>query len=185
MVEDEDKETRRLLLNLYSAELNSHARLIIGASALFFTIVSVILEISKVNNLGYVQISIAFLSLWFVSSILWFLVMRYLAYGILAHAATVAIIGIAKGKYEDIHVAVRERALEDNILIVFPSVLFISVAKRKTKNENKNKDEPWTRKHGMSLGFLLCLFFGFVTTLILWIFIGLAPLDFFKFFIVA
>ena len=47
MATEEDKETRRLILNFYSAELNSHARLIIGASALFFTIMSVILEINK------------------------------------------------------------------------------------------------------------------------------------------
>jgi hypothetical protein len=182
MVTEEDKETRRLLSSFYSAELNSHARLIIGAAALFFTIMSVILEVSKGNNLEQVQILIAFLSLWFVSSILWFLVMRYLAYGILANAATVALIGISKGKYEDIHDAIRERALEDRILMVLPSVLFISTAERKTKNENKNDTETWKRKYGMFFGILLCLFLGIVTTWILLVFIGLDPLTLLEFY---
>jgi hypothetical protein len=155
-------DVRRLLLNFYSSELNSHARLIIGAAALFFTIVNVILDISsKVSALTAVQNIIAFISLLSVSFILWFLVMRYLAYGVLSHAVTVAVLP-AEVTYESARRAVIDRAFKEKILRCIPSYFFISFGERRS------------RMRGMGIGLVLCFLFALAITDILWTFMGLS-----------
>jgi hypothetical protein len=169
MSENENLDVRKLLLNFYSSELNAHARLIIGASVLLFTVVSITLDLKNNSDFGALQSAIAIVSFGFISSALWYLLMRNLAYGILASTSQHAV--IRNMSYEEARDEVRDAALPHRIFLLIPSRAYISVGRARSENTS------WYWRHGMFLGSILCLGLGLATTYLLCLFIGLWHYD--------
>jgi len=137
-------EIRKLLLDFYSNELNTHSRLITGFSVILFTLFGVIQKINE--NEIYAQI-IACFPFFLVSFSLWYLFFRHFFYGILANACIMK----EFTKEELIDTGTAERAVANlaskrKILHCVPFEWF----RRKKKN-----------------GVTLCIVFSFFTVILL------------------
>jgi len=76
-------QARKLLLDFYSSEINSHSRLIIGFAALLFTFLQVYQKIEVPSFLQTIVFCIFVLPL---ALALWYSFFRLLAYGMMANA---------------------------------------------------------------------------------------------------
>lgn len=149
-------ESRKVLLAFYSSELTAHARLIIGFSLILLTIIEVF---SNTYRSGFGVRFIAYSAMFFVSSGLWYLLMRDMVYGILAHCSTFAPVlpnSTLPTMLQKIQEGVTEVALtQDKILGYVPSGWFYSAT--------HEKSEPgWGRVLSFALG-------GFSTFCAIWL----------------
>lgn len=150
-------ECRRLLMDFYSSELSTHSRMIVGFSVILLTLVQIILVPDKsVFGVRY----IAYPSVFLASSALWYLFMRHLLYGVLAHSILVASLDEKSGNLlARIAQATGRDALTKKMLLVFPTSLYLSYddGKRNTRKENV-------------AGFALCIALALATTtLLIWL----------------
>ena len=82
-------QCRKLLLDSYSSQLTTHARLIIGFAIILLSLLEVKGAYLK-SPISCIQDFIIYLGIMLVASVLWFLIMRHLTYGVLTNAATFA-----------------------------------------------------------------------------------------------
>ena len=174
--EDRTIGIRKLLLDFYSSELTTHSRLIIGFSALLFTILQVVPKPIMGQSLSdtSASVALAMFGIWIVSGSLWFLLMRHISYGVLSNSTLHAEMPIPTDGSFSLHdalIAVRNDALHRNILVIFPSGLFISVDRTiEIRFLRCRVRHPWA----WILGAALCYFvFGILTTLFLAKLVGL------------
>ena len=80
-MEETEFQYRRMLLDLYSTEINTHSRLFIGLSVTLFTL----LELLRLDLVTLAETAI-YIPICLVSASLWYLLFRHLTYGALANA---------------------------------------------------------------------------------------------------
>lgn len=138
-------EVRKLLLDFYSSELQTHSSLIVGLAVILFAVLQFL-----PNMHNGVQIGIGVSLIWVISGSLWYFLMRHFSYGILCKCTIEApLTGIitTKGAVD----TVRNFAHKEKILSIFPSRCFIA----------GNTGVTW-------VGWVLCyVVFGTVTTFLL------------------
>ncbi len=154
---------RKLLLDLYSSQLTTHSRLIIGFSVVIFTLSAFFGK--DLPNYDIAKIVI-FLSVWLVSGIFWYLLMRHITYGILSQSV------LEVDLTEDIKVLdaikkVRDYTFEKRkIFGIFPTCWFISSGKKITRTHKMLglKISPY-------LGPAICVLLGLFTAIIIILFL--------------
>lgn len=152
--EMEEVECRKLLLDFYSSQLTSHARLITGVAIILFTIVQV--KLGLLSAFSIIQSGIFYSGVLIFAFPLWYLFMRHLTYGMLANAATHAN-PLGEGTVlRRIMTGVREHVLENEILGVVPSHWFLPLG----------GERLWSDR---SRGLLLCVILSLCTTIPLWV----------------
>jgi hypothetical protein len=83
--EDENEmQCRKLLLDFYSSQINTHGRLIIGFSVVLFAIVEIRISPMVANNLSALQNRILYFGIFLAGFALSYLFFRYITYGTLA-----------------------------------------------------------------------------------------------------
>ena len=150
-------ERRKLLMDFYSSELSTHSRLIVGFSVILLTLVEIILDLDKsIFGVRY----IAYPGVFLLSFALWYLFMRHLLYGVLAHSILVATLEEEnRNLLATVAQATGRDALTKKMLFVFPTSLYLSYddGKRNTRKENV-------------AGFALCIALALATTtLLIWL----------------
>lgn len=138
-------QCRKLLLDSYSSQLTTHARLIIGFAIILLTLLQVK---AGLTDLSHIQFGIIYFGIFLAAFALWFLFMRHLAYGLLVNAVTHARIeqswnGDLLGKILD---SVSSQMLKSKILYIIPSCWFYSSSRKRL------------------LGLSLCVFLALLTT---------------------
>jgi hypothetical protein len=138
-------DTRKLLLDFYSSELQTHSSLIVGLAIILFAILQFL-----PNMHNGVQIGIGLSLVWVISGSLWYFLMRHFSYGILCKCTIEApLTGIITSK--GVAETVRDFAHKEKVLSIFPSRWFIA----------GNTGVTWR-------GWVLCyVVFGTVTTFLL------------------
>lgn len=89
MGKDEDEmQCRKLLLDFYSSQINTHGTLIIGFSVVLFAIVQIRISSAIANNISVLQDWILYFGIFLAGFALYYLFLRYITYGTLAHYTT-------------------------------------------------------------------------------------------------
>jgi hypothetical protein len=137
-------EVRKLLLDFYSSELQTHSSLIVGLAVILFAVLQFL-----PNMHNGVQIGVGLSVIWVISGSLWYFLMRHFSYGILCNSAISADID---GETKPLVVAskVRDHAYKSDVLFI-PSKYFIT-----------------GKGYVKYVGWILCyVIFGTVTTFLL------------------
>jgi hypothetical protein len=163
---------RKLLLDFYASQLTTHSRLIIGFSVILFTMVGIVQKVQEnalAQNMSPFCIdpkSIASFSMVMASSILWYLVMRHVSYGVLANSVIHVPDpdeGSEANQSEEsplmpLTIMVRNHALKEKVLGL-PSCLFISSGEKITFLH-----ERFGTRGTLIIGQIVCLILGIITT---------------------
>jgi len=153
----EELQCRKLLLDSYSSQLTTHARLIIGFAIILLTLLEVKRNLQP--SISHIQFGIVYFGIFIAAFGLWFLLMRHLMYGLLVTAATLADpLGEGSSLMRILN-GINEFMLNKRFLIVFPSRLFHSTGRRRS----------WLDRLG---GVLLCAILALVTTIFALILMG-------------
>ena len=148
---------RKLLVDSYSSQLTTHARLIIGFAIILLTLLGVRPNLKQ--PISEMQLGILYFAIFLAAFGLWFLFMRHLMYGLLVHSATFASPTGEGDLYDQILNNTRERTLKKRILVVIPSCLFYSTGKKRS----------WLNR---LFGLILCIGLALLTTYLVWELIG-------------
>jgi len=167
--QNNSNEVRKLLLDFYSSEIESHSNLIIGLAVILFTALEFFPKPQNGTYVWDLQSGIGIFIIWIISGSLWFFLMRHFTYGVLCKAAIEAsFAGIIKIDSLSAAVAMRDYAFCSNVLFVFPSPLFL-----RGSGDVRLCRRAVSSKLAVSLGLALCyLGFGVVTTFLLLLLIG-------------
>jgi len=155
-----DLEYHKLLLNFYSAELNSHSRMLIGFAVILFTLAE-IAHSNLTRPVMFSQYLILVFSMVFASFAFWFILMRQLVYGVLINRIlhTEGELHSFKEAHDRVtHDTINKR---ETIFLFIPVSLFISVGSEYRK---------WYIR---PLGGFVCIFFASCTTFILFLLLNL------------
>jgi len=156
--ESSEVEVRKLLLDFYSSELESHSNLIIGLALVLLAILQIPKLLQNVTDICNPQTWIFIFTIWIISGPLWYFLMRHFSYGILCKAAIEASLEGVKINPLSVAVAVGDYAHKNSKVLGFQSKYFI--AGHKDVNSWK-------------IGYVLCYgLFGTVTTFLLLLLIG-------------
>ena len=138
-----------------------NSRLIIGFATVLFSLIAVRSHLQTTFPAS--DFLITYVLIWAISSVFWFLLMRYLVYGVLANDVTHVPFTIPTGScgIDELQAAVRNQALTERFLKCIPVVWFYSFYK-----------QPRFKRFW---GILLCLSLGCVITIILY-FLPLSPI---------
>ena len=150
-------QCRKLLVNSYSSQLTTHARLIIGFAVILLTLLQ--FRAGPNESLSGVQFGILHFAISLTAFGLWFLFMRHVMYGVLVSSATFAIPSGEGSLYTQILNDTRERTLKKRILVFVPTSWFYSTGKKRSRRN---------RLYGL----LLCIGLALLTTLLVWILMG-------------
>ena len=164
---------RKLLLDFYSSELNSHSRLIIGLSVIDFTLLQVIYTLTNpqvYSPITWWQYCFVFFSLGFVSAALWYLIMRYCVYGILCNSVLTVDIG-QNIALSDALIKVRDIVLTKNkVFDIIPSCLFVPCGSKTRITRLQKIVSP---RGTLILGVILSVVLGVATTILFSVLLGL------------
>jgi hypothetical protein len=162
-------EARKLLLDFYSTEIESHSNLIIGLALVLLAILEFFPKQHNGTYIFNVPTWMGVIIIWFISGSLWYFLMRHFAYGILCNATIT--ISIKDYQIEPLVVTrlARDYAHKySKVLLVFPSSLFIRGDSDVTLFGRQVKS-----KWAMRLGSVVCYVgFGTVTMFLLLLLIG-------------
>lgn len=167
---------RKLLLDFHSSELTAHSRLIIGFAVLLLTISEVSLNLPKPVSIE--QTRIAFFGCFFASIGFWYVLIRHLAYGILANASITAALSceaecVQRGLFTRLRWGINGEALNRRILGIIDSGLFISMGGSVSPFQ-KLVRKVWIAR---VIGGLFCSAIALITTLLMLTLVGLMILD--------
>lgn len=157
-------ECRKLLVDSYSSQLTTHARLIIGIAIIILTLLEVKRNLQPHPHpyiTGILQSRIIYFGILMASASLWFLIMRHLVYGTLVSTVTFERPHNGDGTLlRRIADATQQKVIGKKILLRIPICWFYSIGDRKTEPR-----ERW-------LGRGICVVFALVTTLFVWMLMG-------------
>ncbi len=162
---------RKFLLDFYSSELHSHSRLILGFCVVFFALWQFFLALvapSIYSPITFWQYCIVFSGMGFVSTVLWYLIMRYSVYGLLCDSVLTLNLDNIVTLSEALTI-VRDHVLDrTRVFDVLPSYLFIAGEAKKTGLQKK-----FGVTGALILGALICVVLGVITTVLFAILGGL------------
>jgi hypothetical protein len=148
-------EVRKLLLDFYSSEIESHSNLIIGLAVVLFTTLEFFPKPQSGTEIYNTQSCIGVIIIWVISGSLWYFLMRHFSYGILCNSAISASLDSGTSPFTAAS-KVRVHASKSKILLFFPSNYFIT-----------------GKGYVKYVGWILCYFvFGSLTTSLLLLLIG-------------
>ena len=131
---------RKLFLDFYSSEINTHGRLIIGFAVILFTLIEIKLRLYVPRSL---QSSIIFPCIWLVSFAIWYSLFRLLRYGMLANAV--------------VHMDLPQKESEDIVS------LFKSEVREWVKKHYKKR---WVILEKVYVTIIICMILASVTAII-------------------
>jgi hypothetical protein len=152
-----NEDVRKLLLDFYSSEIESHSNLIIGLALVLLAILQIPKLLPNVSDFCNPQTWVFMFTIWIISGSLWYFLMRHFSYGILCKSAIEAPLD---GETNPSLVAGKLSAYahKNSKVLGFPSKYFIA------GHEDKNSGKR---------GYALCYFgFGTVTLILLLFLIG-------------
>lgn len=150
-------QCRKLLLDSYSSQLNTHSRLIIGFALILLSLLEV--KRSLPTPISGMQFVIVYFGISLVAFGLWFLLMRHLTYGVLTSAATNAEPkGDCVNTYWRILEGVVQYTAKKKILVWIPTKLFFSTGMHAKLDRSK--------------GLVLCTILALITVGLTWILMG-------------
>ena len=146
-------QIRKTLLDFYSSQLGGHSRIIIGFSAILFSLITVRNNLNSSSS--SLNFSATYFSLFIASFFFCFLLMRYLMYGVLANSATHATIQINddSSNFAKNRGIIRNHAIKSGMPLKIPLTWFLSIGKT-----------PKIARKERVFGIILCLIMGFVVT---------------------
>lgn len=150
---EEELTSRKLLLDFYSSQLSTHARLIIGFAIILLTLLNVRVGLESLSDM---QLGIFYISISATSFCLWFLLWRHLMYGILASAATHAPLSGKGTVFDRVIEGSKDRAMDKRMLGVVPIRLFYSTTRKGRTRER-------------FLGVFFCGVLALITACLVWI----------------
>jgi len=168
---DETVQCRKLLLDFYSSELSTHSRLIVGFTVILLTILQITQKLQEhQQTITYGQFWIGSFGIFMTAWVLYYLLMRHIAYGILSNAVIAAhpVENQEMSLLERIATAARNQALGNKILFLVPSCLFIPSGERISELQIL-----FGLKAVRAVGISLCAGFAIPTTTLLMKLVGL------------
>lgn len=157
--DSDELQYRKLFLDFYSSQLNTHSRLIIGFSVMLLTLIEII---QQLNNTIFKVRCIAYSGVFFLSLAIWYLLLRDLMYGVCVQSAISADIGEEDGDPKEIGYllvvsnAITRTAIQQRILGLFSVGWYLSHRDR--------------QKYQIITGIGICIAFAIVTTfLLIWL----------------
>jgi hypothetical protein len=82
----DEMQCRKLLLDFYSSQINTHGALIIGFSVVLFAIIQIRISPVIWNNVSILQDWILYFGIFLTGFALYYLFLRYITYGTMAHS---------------------------------------------------------------------------------------------------
>ena len=149
-------QCRKMLLDMYSSHLSTHARLLIGFAVMLLTIFEIKIGLKSITIL---QSNILYVAVFLATLAWWFLFMRHFSYGLMVNASIHAPPS-DKGEscFDKIRNGIRDSAYKENILGFIPNCLYFT-------SGGKNRGQRIA-------GFLLCVAFTIGTTFFVWLVLG-------------